>query len=508
MKMATPQTTQANQITLTSNRQLMIKFIMLLGCYFTLHIVLRVFLSDSLDYDEAEQALLGQWLLPGYTEQPPLYTWIQHGLFRLLGENVLAVSLLKNSLLFFTYVFVFLSGKAILEDTRLAILAACSLLFIPQIGWESQRDMTHTTLVVCAAAASFWQSLRLVKNQNFVNYCIFGLLLSIGILGKANFALFIATLLLTMLTFSEGIKTILSPRFLMSILVVALLTGPYFLWMYNNQDIVFSVTHKFKFALENYQMQGIISLLSKVFLFLTPMWLIFLLIFPAGFVRNQNPQADFHHQYIKRYLLILFLLLLIVVLVFKVTYVKDRWLQPLLFVVPLFFFSRLDPSLISLKRFKIFLSVIAFTATAVYIAFTIRVAGASYIDRFTRLNYPFTAIADDLRQSGFSNGLIMSNNRFLAGNMRIQFPESTALIPGYKFGSRTAAHNFTAAAVLWEADLFPAMPPELESFLKKTYNVVPTAYPVTYFEHQYKYGRTETIKFAVVQFPLPDSPKN
>jgi hypothetical protein len=91
--------------------------------------------------------------------------------------------------------------------------------------------------------------------------------------------------------------------------------------------------------------------------------------------------------------------------------------------------------------------------------------------------------------------------------MRIQFPESTALIPGYKFESRTPPHNSTAAAVLWEADLFPVIPPELESFLEKTYNVVTTAYPVTYFEHRYKYGRTETMKFAVMQFPLPDSPK-
>ncbi len=149
-------------------QQLEIKFLILLGCYFSLHILLRVLISDSLDYDEAEQALLGQWLLAGYTEQPPLYTWIQHALFALFGKNVFAVSLLKNSLLFLTYVFVFLTSREILKDTRTAILATCSLLLIPQIGWESQRDMTHTTLVVCAAAASLWQALRLVKKQNLI----------------------------------------------------------------------------------------------------------------------------------------------------------------------------------------------------------------------------------------------------------------------------------------------------------------------------------------------------
>jgi 4-amino-4-deoxy-L-arabinose transferase-like glycosyltransferase len=485
-----------------AKQQLTMKFLLLLGGYFSLHIILRVLISDSLDYDEAEQALLGQWLLAGYTEQPPLYTWIQYSFFQLFGKNVFAVSFLKNSLLFLTYVFVFFTGREILKDTRAAILATCSLLLIPQIAWESQRDMTHTTLVVCAASASLWQSLRLVNKQTLSNYCIFGLLLSIGVLGKANFALFIAALFLTLSTFSAGRKVIFSPKIVVSMLIMVVLTGPYVLWMFDNQDIVFSAAHKFKRTIENYQFKGIISLFFKSFLFLTPMWLICLLVFPEGFGRNQNPETGFHHQFIKRYLLTLLLILLMVILVFKVTYVKDRWLQPLLFAAPIFFFSRLDPTRISPKRFKLFLGVVSFTAIAVYLAFTIRVAGASYIHRFCRMNYPFTAMAQDLRQTGFSDGLIISDNRFLAGNMRIQFPGSTALIPGYKFETRTNAPGFSSAAVLWKADQSPAMPAELASFLVKTYDIVATDYPVSYFQHRYKYGRTETVQLAVMQFPL------
>jgi len=135
-----------------NNRDYSLKFLLLLSAYFSLHILLRVLVSDSLDYDEAEQALLSQWLLPGYTEQPPLYTWVQYFLFELFGKSVFAVSLLKNGLLFLTYLFVYLSGEKLLKDTRAAILATSSLLLIPQIAWESQRDMTHTTLVVFAAA--------------------------------------------------------------------------------------------------------------------------------------------------------------------------------------------------------------------------------------------------------------------------------------------------------------------------------------------------------------------
>jgi len=491
----------------TTTKQLTIKFFLLLGCYFSLHIILRVLISDSLDFDEAEQALLGQWLLAGYTEQPPLYTWIQYALFSLFGKNVFAVSLLKNILLFLTYVFVFLTGREILKDTRAAILATCSLLLIPQIGWESQRDMTHTTLAVCAASASLWQSLRLVKKQDIINYCVFGLFLSAGILGKANFALFMATLFLTLATFPVGRKVILSPKILVSILIMAVLTGAYFLWMFDNQDIVFSASHKFKRTVESYQVQGILSLLTKIFLFLTPTWLICLLIFPAGFGRNQNQKTNFHHQFIKRYLLTLFFILLAVVLIFKVSYVKDRWLQPLLFAAPIYFFSRLEPSRISPKRFKVFLGVISVAAIAVYLAFTIRVAGASYTHRFCRMNYPFAEMAKDLRQTGFTDGLIISDHRLLAGNMRFQFPGSTSIIPGYKFEARANAHGFSSAAVLWQADRSLAIPSELATFLTKTYNITPGDYPVSYFQHRYKYGRTETVKLGVMQFPLLSIPE-
>ncbi len=485
-----------------AQRQLACKFLFLLGCYFALHIILRVLISNSLDYDEAEQAFLSQWLLPGYTEQPPLYTWIQYFLFELFGKNVFAVAFLKNSLLFFTYVFVFLSGREILKDTRLAILASCSLLFIPQIAWESQRDMTHTTLVVCAASACLWQSLRLVNKRTLLNYCIFGLLLSVGFLGKANFLLFLATLVGVLLTFSEGRKAILSPKIAVSILIIAVIAGSYFLWMYHNQDIVFSTTNKFKRVVDSYQWRGIIDLFYKAFLFLTPMWLICLLIFPAGFGRNQNSQSGFHRQFMKRYILILLLILLLVVFFFKVTYVKDRWLQPMLFAAPIFFFSRLNPAAVSSRHFKLFLKVTAFAAIAVYVAFTVRVVGASYIHKFCRMNYPFTEIVKDLRQNGFSNGLIISDNRFLAGNLRLKFPGSTALIPGYRFESRTPAHGFTSATVVWRADQSPAMPPILASFLAKSYQITPSDYPVTYLQHRYKYGRTETMKLAVMQIPL------
>ncbi|MBW2683687.1 MAG: glycosyltransferase family 39 protein, partial [Deltaproteobacteria bacterium] len=332
-----------------------LKFLFLLIGYFSLHILLRVLISDSLDYDEAEQALLGQWLLPGYTEQPPLYTWIQYFLFKVFGKNVFAISLLKNALLFLTYLFVYLSAARLLKDTRAAILTASSLLLIPQIAWESQRDMTHTTLVVFAAASVLWLTLRLVEDKSFLNYALLGIFCGIGFLAKVNFILFLTILSLALLTFPEGRKLLFSRMIFISLLIAAAMNACYITWMFNNQDIVFSATHKFKQAIVTPQEKGVKSFFTNTFLFVAPLCFFYLLIFPGGLWRNRNHQTDFSSRFMFRYGLIFILTLLVVVISFKITYVKDRWLQPLLFAAPLIFFSGLDVKTISEKQFKRFL---------------------------------------------------------------------------------------------------------------------------------------------------------
>ncbi len=481
-------------------------FLLTLAGYFALHIALRVAVSGSLDYDEAEQVLLGQWLLAGYTEQPPLYSWLQYGLFFLFGKNVFAVSLLKNGLLLLTYISVFFAARHILADDRRAVLATVSLLLIPQIGWESQRDMTHTTLVVFAAAATLWQAIRLVNNQHLINYCLLGLLLGTGILAKANFYLFAAILFLTFASFAEGRRVIFSKKILVSLFLAAAISGNYLWWMAENQDIVFSATHKFKREVGNYWLKGITSLFTNSLLFLTPLWLICLLVFPTGFYKRGDAGNGFFHRFSGRYLLFCLLVLIIVVIAGKVTYVKDRWLQPLLFVVPIFFFSRLTPSAISPSHFKFFLRIVAVSALAIYLAFTIRVVGGSFTHYFCRLNYPFATFAADMRRLGFSNGLIISDDRFIAGNLHLQFPGSTALIPEYRFENLADPAGSGHAAVVWKAGESAGLPADLAAFIESTYHVRAGDYAINFLEHPFLFSRTETVRLALLLIPLAPSP--
>src|SRR5262245_45301744 len=75
-------------------------FLLLLGGYFVLQIVLRLIISNTADLDESEQLLATQQLQWGYGPQPPLYTWLLFPLVKLLGPGILPLALLKNALLF------------------------------------------------------------------------------------------------------------------------------------------------------------------------------------------------------------------------------------------------------------------------------------------------------------------------------------------------------------------------------------------------------------------------
>jgi 4-amino-4-deoxy-L-arabinose transferase-like glycosyltransferase len=119
-----------------------VRFVLVLALYFLAHLVIRLSLSDSLDLDEAEQAFEFQQFRMGYGTQPPLYNWLQWILFSALGMNLFALALLKSLCLFSIYFFMFLTARPLVGSMG-AMAVSASMLLLPQIGWEAQRDLTH-----------------------------------------------------------------------------------------------------------------------------------------------------------------------------------------------------------------------------------------------------------------------------------------------------------------------------------------------------------------------------
>ncbi|EGK70866.1 hypothetical protein METUNv1_03091 [Methyloversatilis universalis FAM5] len=291
----------------------------LLVVYFGAQVCARVFASPGLELHEAEQALWTQDLALGSGTQPPLYTWVQWLVFKLFGVSIFSLSLLKNTLLASTYGFVWLAARRWLPPS-LAVLAAASLLLIPQIGWESQRDLTHSVLAAAVAAATLYVLIRLIERP--------------------------------------------TPR-------LYLLLIPHGLWLLDHWDLASTRTMEKlgQTPLGGYGIvRGISSLVSATGATVGVLCLIYMLLF--GWSVWKRHEGDHYDRQIcsfwQQYFRALTALLLALVLFFGVMHFKGRWLQPLLFAVPFAFFC-CRKKLVGharLRWLKVVLSVLA----ALYLA--------------------------------------------------------------------------------------------------------------------------------------------
>ena len=151
------------------------RFPFFIVAYFAIQIIIRLLTSSIVVLDESEQIMLSQYFSLGYNEQPPLYTWLQMGVFKVFGISVFGLSLLKNILLCLTYLYMYKLGLLLLNDKLKASLGALSLMLIPQLVWDAQVDQTHTVLLTTATTLTLYYFFKIaIENASVSNFILFG----------------------------------------------------------------------------------------------------------------------------------------------------------------------------------------------------------------------------------------------------------------------------------------------------------------------------------------------
>lgn len=435
----------------------------LLAGYFLLHVAVRVTVSSSLELDEAEQLVLGQTLSWGYGSKPPLYSWLQFGFFRLFGESVLALSLLKNLLLFGTYLFTFLAAQRATSRADTAMVGALSLLLIPQIAWESQRDLTHSVLATTLAALTLYLFLRLGQERRTALYMAFGVTVGLGLLAKFNFALLPLVLVLAGLTLPGARPALVDRRCLLSLAAMLAVASGYGWWFLANSDAVLaqSGTLRVKTTLPYWRsvLTGNASLVQAALAFGgTALLLIAAVFWRPG--KDQPTEEDRHREQrrlLGRALLLTLLLLEVGVIVFRVTHFKDRWLQPLLFYAPVWL-ALTVAARPGRGAMRIFLGLCLTVCLTVLLLLPARPLLAASRNAFDAYNIPYDRFAGELRRAGFDQGLIVAENGLVGGNLRLHLPGSTVVAVGLPQPGRLPAGH---CLIAWDATETPEPPSKL-----------------------------------------------
>lgn len=210
--------------------------------YLSLHVIVRLAISPALDFDESELVFLSQWWAAGYNNQPPMYTWIQSAVFSALGYSVFALASLKNLFLGGTYWLVYATTRVASSDRRVALVACLGLLTIPQIAWESHRDLSHTIAATFFAALVLYATVRVYRRPKTPAYLLLGLAVGGGLLSKYNLSMLIVALAMAALSLPGFRRRLLDRRLLWSVALAAAILAPHVRWMASNLELASSRT--------------------------------------------------------------------------------------------------------------------------------------------------------------------------------------------------------------------------------------------------------------------------
>lgn len=399
--------------------------------YLIAHLLVRIAAPGGVELDEAEQLLLSQWLQGGYSPQPPLYTWLQIIVFQALGPSVLALALLRTLLLFALFALFYQAARRTLSEERLAVLAALSLLFIVQIVWELQRENTHSLLVLTIAAAQFLLVLKMLERRSLGLYLAAGLLAGLGLLAKYNYGVFLAATGLALLTRPGGRALIVDRRVFAATAVALLVLLPHLLWLADQAATVSdSLTDKLDARSQTGPLLALGRLALTIASYLSPLWLVYLLVFPEGYRRilRGRPAVTISFPF-ATYFAVVLAILIILVLALDADRFRERWMHPLLFLFPIWYLAHVDAGNLSPGRERLLRALAAAVAVAMLAVMGFRSFVAPHTGPYSRIDQPLAEVAEAIRVTGLPTDQMLAAHYHLAGSLRLHFPDSRIHAP-------------------------------------------------------------------------------
>ncbi len=409
----------------------------LIAAYYILAVILRLLRSEALQSDEAEQIYQSQFLLLGYGRQPPFYNWLQYGVIQLVGPSVLALSIVKNLLLFLCCVFYLMAARLVLKDGRLVAVAALGAVAMPTVSVLAQRDLTHAVATLFAVSLFLYGFLKTLTRPSLGSYLLTGLAVGIGLISKYNFVIVPLAAVLAILPEASLRKRIFDWRILPALAVAAAICLPHGLWLLGNLGTATEGTIE---ALREDasgnpladRLTGLVMLAVTVVDSALPTLAFFLVAFRRPLVTAWRAE-NLWSRVVGRWILFSLLAIAAIGLGLGATTVSQKWLSPFLLLLPLYLCLKLEAAGADTKSS---VSRMLPPVSALAIGFIIYLPVANIVGpqfgRFGKENLParpFVELVLDQR-AGTRPSYVMASDPFLAASARLELREARVLLPG------------------------------------------------------------------------------
>jgi len=391
-------------------------YLYIIALYFILFLILRVSIGNALERDEAEQFLLNSVLNFGYSTQPPLYTWIQSIFFKLFNDPILALSILKNLLLFGIYLLTYKITLYLSKNKSIAAIATSSLLLIPSFSWEYQRDLTHSVLVTFFSMLLLFLIINLRdKGTKTIDYIQLGIVSSLGILSKYNFSLLILTIFILSFFDTKTKEVIFNKKIFIALFVSIAILSPHLYWIFNHLNTATTGTLNKMQISDNF---NILKSLKVLFMALLELLAPYLILFAIFFKKDIKISKT---NFFKKYFFILIILLVSIVVLLKMQYFKSRWIAPMFLPITIFMATSLKT--LNNKKINYWLAFSIFIMLGFLTAFSLRYTKPDLFKHPSRFNYPAKEISNYLNKlSNFKTVLYGSN--LVGANLKLYKPNT------------------------------------------------------------------------------------
>ncbi len=449
--------------------------------YLAVHFAVRLTMWHTLGIDDAEQALFAQDFSWSYrTPAPPLFTWMLIALGKILGVNILSISLIRYTLLGIIFGFTYGTARRLIGDPRLSALAVYSFTAIYMFAFYSHHDLTHTTMMTAALAVSWYVFVRLAASPRLGWYCALGAAFGLGLLGKWNFVMFAAALPLACLLQRDYLRLVLTWKIVPAALLCAIIVLPTVATALRGpSDIDGAQSVLLGDNAPSYVArvaEGTWRLALSALAYPEPLLPLLALAFALPFLRGvradnaaalpRRPDAGF----LGWTMAISLALHLTLVLAFGAREFHERLMQPPLFILPVFLFMLIErgrPSPRAVNAFALIVALIVPVALGARIV--VYLIGADYCGSCRNM-VPFEALADDLKTAGFAGtGTIVADGFHIGGNMRVEFPEARVIDAAYPPATWPGPRGSGDCLLLWQAHDDPSNSdsarPWLEAYL-------------------------------------------
>jgi len=394
--------------------------------YLIIHVLIRVSFSETLQVDDREQVLYGQYLSLGYSmPQPPLYSWLSWAFFKFFGTNLFALTVLKYSLIYATYVFTWLLASKLFPDGSTKNLVFYSFFLMPSFFWHMHQGFTHTIILGLSIMMTTFYLVALEENKQKSYYLYLGISIGIGLLSKYSFILFLLPILLASLISRDFRKIFLSKKFLITLLTVLFISGPHFFWLTNNYVEI------------SQQASERLAIISNNLNFLTPLWELsfsaigfitplFLLLIPliikSIFTESRKKLPSPTYKIFLNFYLIILFFSLVLSIFYDIPKIKVRWLHPIMMLFPFWFFLKYSSQeyFAGFNKKIFYLSVIVISV----LVLTIRVAQMTIgpeLGYYSRVNFPVIETLKKIPTEISDNSLIVVEDYTLFAHVMILF---------------------------------------------------------------------------------------